>query len=129
MQYAGLALYVVAEAIIFLPLLYIAAYFSSPNVIPTAGIVTALLLRSGLYIAFSTRRDFSFLGNILWLGRPWPSASSSRACCFSLNLGVFLAGLMVAYAVCRYPLQHVKYHVRVSSRSARSSSPGAVRFP
>jgi FtsH-binding integral membrane protein len=43
MQYAGLALYVVAEAIIFLPLLYIAAYFSSPNVIPTAGIVTALL--------------------------------------------------------------------------------------
>ena len=43
MQYAGLALFVVAEAIIFLPLLYIAAYFSSPNVIPTAGIVTALL--------------------------------------------------------------------------------------
>jgi FtsH-binding integral membrane protein len=28
MQYAGLALYVVAEAVIFLPLLYIATYFS-----------------------------------------------------------------------------------------------------
>ena len=67
MQYAGLVLYVVAEAIIFLPLLYMAAYFSSPNVIPTAGIVTALLF-GGDHIAFTTRRDFSFLGSILSLG-------------------------------------------------------------
>src|SRR5215831_13267211 len=67
MQYAGLVLYVVAEAVIFLPLLYIAAHFSSPNVIPTAGIVTALLFGGLTYIAFTTRRDFSFLGNILSL--------------------------------------------------------------
>ena len=98
MQYAGLALYVVAEAIIFLPLLYIAAYFSSPNVIPTAGIVTALLFGGLTYIAFSTRRDFSFLGNILSLGGFVALGVIVASMLFGLNLGVFFAGLMVAYA-------------------------------
>src|ERR1019366_3186848 len=36
LQSLGLGLYVVAEAVIFLPLLIIAAKFSSPSVIPTA---------------------------------------------------------------------------------------------
>src|SRR5947207_196266 len=36
LQYAGLALYVVAEAVIFLPLLYIAKNYCGPSVIPTA---------------------------------------------------------------------------------------------
>src|SRR4051812_29496849 len=31
MQYVGLGLYVVAEALIFLPLLFVAAYYSSPE--------------------------------------------------------------------------------------------------
>jgi hypothetical protein len=33
MQYAGLALYVVIEAVILLPLMYVAAYYSGPSVI------------------------------------------------------------------------------------------------
>src|SRR5665213_39187 len=40
LQYLGLGLYVVVEAIIMLPLLIIAADFSGPSVIPTAGILT-----------------------------------------------------------------------------------------
>ena len=42
MQYLGLGLYVVLEAIIFLPLLLIAQYFSGPenNIILTAGVTT-----------------------------------------------------------------------------------------
>lgn len=98
MQYAGLALFVVAEAIVFLPLLYIAAYFSSPNVIPTAGIVTTLLFGGLTYIAFTTRRDFSFLGNILSLGGFVALGVIVASMLFGLNLGVFFAGLMVAYA-------------------------------
>src|SRR5438874_10175159 len=65
MQYAGLALYVVAEAVIFLLLLYIATYVSSPNVIPTAGIVTALLSGGLSDIDFTSRRDLCFLCSIL----------------------------------------------------------------
>jgi len=98
MQYAGLALYVVAEAVIFLPLLYIATYFSSPHVIPTAGIVTALLFGGLTYIAFTTRRDFSFLGSILSLGGFVALGVIIASMLFGLNLGVFFAGLMVAYA-------------------------------
>jgi len=98
MQYAGLALYVVAEAVIFLPLLYMAAYFSSPNVIPTAGIVTALLFGGLTYIAFTTRRDFSFLGSILSLGGFVALGVIAASILFGFSLGVFFAGLMVAYA-------------------------------
>src|SRR5438045_2361993 len=39
LQYLGLGLYVVAEAVIFLPLLYVAAHFAAPDVIPKAGIL------------------------------------------------------------------------------------------
>ena len=38
-QYVRLGLYVVAEAIIFLPLMYVVAYYSDPSVIPATGIL------------------------------------------------------------------------------------------
>ena len=98
MQYAGLALYVVAEAVIFLPLLYVAAYFSAPNVIPTAGIVTALLFGGLTYIAFTTQKDFSFLGGVLSLGGFVALGVIVASLLFGFNLGVLFAGLMVAYA-------------------------------
>jgi FtsH-binding integral membrane protein len=98
MQYAGLALYVVAEAVIFLPLLYIAAYFSSPNVIPIAGIVTGLLFGGLTFIAFTSRQDFSFLGRALSLGGFVALGVIIASMLFGFNLGVFFAGLMVAYA-------------------------------
>jgi FtsH-binding integral membrane protein len=66
LQYVGLGLYVVAEAVIFLPLLYIAAVWTQDRtLIPTAGVMT-LAMFGGLTMAvFVTRRDFSFLGPIL----------------------------------------------------------------
>src|SRR5579871_2760822 len=38
MQYAGLALYVVVQSFIFIPILYYAAHYGGENVIPTAGL-------------------------------------------------------------------------------------------
>ena len=67
-QYLGLGLYVIAEAIIFLPLLYIAARFGSPDVIPSAGIITGLLFGGLTLVAFTSGRDFSFLGGMLKVG-------------------------------------------------------------
>lgn len=98
LQYAGLALYVVAEAVIFLPLLYMAAYFSSPNVIPTAGIVTALLFGGLTFVAFTSRQDFSFLGRVLSIGGFVALGVIIASMLFGFNLGVLFAGLMVAYA-------------------------------
>src|SRR5438105_8114071 len=55
-QYLGLGLYTVAEAAIFLPLLYYAKLVY-PSAIPTAGILT-LAMFGGLSMAvFVTRRD------------------------------------------------------------------------
>lgn len=67
-QYAGLGIYVVAQALIFAPLLYIAAAFSDPNVIPTAAILTLTMFGGLTAIAFTTRTDFTFLGGILKIG-------------------------------------------------------------
>jgi hypothetical protein len=64
MQYVGLSLYIVAEAIIFTPLLFI-AHNLAPQVIPMAGVLTIALFLALTAVAFITRKDFSFLGGIL----------------------------------------------------------------
>ena len=69
MQYLGLALYVVFEALFFVPILFVAVYRSGdPNILPTAAIMT-LCMFGGLTMAvLTTRKDFSFLGPILSIG-------------------------------------------------------------
>ena len=61
MQYLGLGLFVIAEAIIFLPLLYIATYYAGPGLIPTAGLMT-LLVGGIIATVFITRKDFLIHG-------------------------------------------------------------------
>jgi len=67
-QYLGLALYVVAEAVVFLPLLFLAANYADSSVIPKAGILT-LTVFGGLTVAtLVTKNDFSYMRTILSLG-------------------------------------------------------------
>src|ERR671933_2918230 len=69
LQYAGLALYVVIEAVIFLPLLYIAIYLTrDPTVVPAAALITGLLFAGLTVVAFTTRADFSFLRGFIIIG-------------------------------------------------------------
>src|SRR5260370_35009195 len=66
-QFLGLGVYTVAIGFVFLPLLFIAKEYY-PSAIPTAGILT-LMVAGGLTGAvFVTRKDFSFLGPILFVG-------------------------------------------------------------
>ena len=68
-QYAGLGVFVIAEAIIFVPLLYVAAYASGdPTVIIKAGIVSLGLFAGLTLTVFVTRTDFSWLAPILGIG-------------------------------------------------------------
>lgn len=98
MQYAGLALYVVAEAIIFVPLLFIAANFSSGDVIPKAGIVTLGLFLGITSVVFLTRKDFSFLGPILAIGGFVALGFIVASILFGFSLGSLFAFVMVAFA-------------------------------
>ncbi|MFN7141571.1 MAG: Bax inhibitor-1 family protein [Limisphaerales bacterium] len=98
MQYCGLGLYVVAEAIIFMPLLYFVAAFSSPDVIPMAAIITLLLFGGITFTAFSTRADFSFLGGILKIGGFVALGIIVVSIIFGFTLGLLFSSLMVIFA-------------------------------
>jgi FtsH-binding integral membrane protein len=96
LQYAGLGLYVVLEALIFLPLLSIAAYKFGPEVIPTAAILT-LAVFGGLTLAvFVTRKDFSFLGPVLTVGALIALGVIVAGILFGFTLGLFFSFAMVA---------------------------------
>jgi len=67
-QYAALGGYVIAESIIFVPLLLI-AQVAAPGVIQSAAAVTLFGFTGLSVVVFATRKDFSFLGSILgWCG-------------------------------------------------------------
>ncbi len=97
-QYAGLGIYVLAEAIIFVPLLHIAANFSSPDVIPTAAILTGGLFIGLTTIAFTTRADFSYLRSFLVIGGIVALGLIVCGAIFGFNLGLVFSIAMVALA-------------------------------
>jgi FtsH-binding integral membrane protein len=96
LQYCGLGLYVVAEAVIFLPLLLIAANLTdSPNVIPTAGILTLATFGGLTITAFVTRKDFSFLAPILSIASLIALGLIVVAIFVGFDLGTLFAAAMV----------------------------------
>jgi FtsH-binding integral membrane protein len=96
-QYLGLGTYVVAEAILFLPLLLVAA-LQDPVIIPTAGIVTACVFTGMSSVVFFTRRNFAFLGP--FLGAVGLGAMALIACSllFGFTLGIVFTGAMILFA-------------------------------
>ena len=98
-QYVGLALYTVAEAIIFLPLLFAAAYLvNDPTLIPTAAIITGLLFVGLSVVAFTTRTDFSFLRGILVIGGFVALGLIVASIAFGFTLGLVFSVVMVGFA-------------------------------
>lgn len=100
MQYLGLGLYVFAQAIIFVPLLYLAAYYSGGGMqtIMKAGIVSLGLFAGLTAVVFITRRDFSFLGPILTIGGFIALAFIAASLLFGFSLGSLFAFIMVGFA-------------------------------
>jgi FtsH-binding integral membrane protein len=98
-QILGLGVYVVAEAIIFVPLLYVAAYASGDaTVILKAGIVSIGLFLGITATVFLTRSDFSFLGPILAIGGFAALGFIVASILFGFSLGNVFAFIMVAFA-------------------------------
>jgi FtsH-binding integral membrane protein len=62
-QYLGLGFFIVAEAVIFVPLIWMSTYYSGDgSVLLKAGVVTIGLFLGITATVFITRTDFSFLG-------------------------------------------------------------------
>lgn len=98
MQYLGLALYVVAQAIIFVPMLYIAEYYSGGGVIRSAAILTMLGFVGLTLVVFQTRKDFSFLGGILRWAGILALLAIVGGVFFGLQLGTWFSLAMVGVA-------------------------------
>ncbi|MGB3607220.1 MAG: Bax inhibitor-1 family protein [Psychroserpens sp.] len=85
-QYLAYGLYILAEAFIFVPLIYIAAMYmdSGPELLNQAAIVTLALFSGLTAVVFVTKKDFSFLKTGLTIG-------------FFIAIGLILAGSLFGF--------------------------------
>ena len=99
LQYLGLGLFIVAESIVFLPLLFLTAIRSDGyEMFAKAGIVTLGLFLGLTAVVFLTRKDFSFLGPILMIGGFVALGFIASGIIFGFSLGNIFAFVMVAFA-------------------------------
>lgn len=97
LQYAGLGLYVVAEAIIFVPILTVASAMGS-DIIPMAAMITLGLFVGLTAIVVTTRIDFSFLRGFLIIGGFVALGVIVAGIVFGFTLGIFFSGAMAIFA-------------------------------
>jgi len=85
-QYLAYILYILAEAFIFVPMIYIAAFYmeSGPEILQQAAIVTLSLFTGITAVVFITKKDFSFLKAGLTIG-------------FFIALGLIIAGIAFGF--------------------------------
>lgn len=97
LQYLALAGFVVAEAIIFVPLLMLAQN-AAPGVIQSAAATTLVGFSVLTAIVMLTRKDFSFLRTIVVWGGILALVAIVGAVIFKFNLGVWFSVAMVGLA-------------------------------
>jgi len=97
LQYAGLGLFILAEAIIFMPLIYI-AQAKAPDVLQHAALITAALVAGISYTAFSTKKNFSFLAPALAIGGIVALGIIIASIAFGFSLGAVFSGAMIIFA-------------------------------
>ena len=97
-QYTGLGIYVLGEAVMFAPILWIANFYA-PGAISSAAVVTLFLFAGLTAVVFTTGKDFSFLGGALKVFGM--IALGLIVCSFlfqGLTLGIWFSFAMVAFA-------------------------------
>jgi FtsH-binding integral membrane protein len=97
-QRTALAGYVAAEALLFMPLLYLAERMAGPSVIGSAALVTTVGFVALTGIAVTSKRDFSFLGSLLkWVG-VMALLAIVGSLLFGAVLGTWFSIAMIAFA-------------------------------
>jgi FtsH-binding integral membrane protein len=97
MQYFAYGAYIVAEAVIFVPMLYI-ANLKAPGAIDSATLITLLGAGGLMFVAHRTRKDFSFLRAILMWGGVIALLAVVGGVVFGLNLGTWFSVAMIGFA-------------------------------
>lgn len=125
-QYAGLGLYTAAQALIFTPLILIVFYMlglkSSLELLGQAGLITLCLFAAISFVAFSTKKDFSFLGGILKIGGFVALGVIAVSMFAGFNLGILFSAIMVLFAggSVLYNTSNMIHHYRTDQYVAAS---------
>lgn len=97
-QYMGLGFCVLLYAAIFLPMIYIAAAQAGGVVIYQAAMLTIAMFAGISVVAFTSKRDFSFLRNIIVIGGFIALGLIVVGAIFGFNLGLWFSVGMVILA-------------------------------
>ena len=97
-QYGGLGLYVVAEALIFVPLLTYAVYLGGSVVLPAAAALTGLIFIGLTAFVFMSGINFSFLRGFMVIGGLAAMGAIGLSVVFGWSLGIWFTAAMVVFA-------------------------------
>jgi FtsH-binding integral membrane protein len=124
MQYLGLGIFIIAEAIVFLPLLFMATHFGGEGLIPSAGLMTLLLVGGITATVFITKKDFSFMGSILSMGGFVALGFIGCSTIFGFSLGLIFSAVMILFAggSVLYSTSNVLHQYRTDQHVAASLS-------
>ena len=115
-QYLALFAFVAAEAIIFIPLLFVANAYSQQadgsNVIASAAGTTILGCAGLTVVAFVTRKDFSFLRSFLMWGGIVALLLIVASVLFGFQMGTWFSVAMIGFAgaAVLYDTSNVLHH-------------------
>ncbi len=111
MQYLALAGFVIAQAIIFVPLLYVAMTVQ-PAIIESAASVTLMGVAGLTAVAFITRKDFSFLRGVLVWGGVLALIAIVASVLFGFHMGTWFPIAMIGFAgaAVLYDTSNVLHH-------------------
>ncbi len=123
-QYAGLSLFVVAEAIIFMPILWIVqnSYPNGNQMLATAALITTVLFGGLTATIMLTKADLSWMGRGLMFGGFALVGIIIVATIMGFNLGLWFsvigAALMCGYIM--YETSMMMHHMRTDQYVAAS---------
>ena len=123
-QYAALAFFVVAEALIFMPLLLVAMVNEAlgPGVIESAATVTVVASVGLIAVAMITGRDFSFLRGLLVWGGILAMVGIVASLLFGFALGTWFSVAMIGFAgaAVLYDTSNILHHYPADKHVAAS---------
>ena len=110
-QYGALGGFVLAQSIIFVPMLWLANLYA-PGAIQSAAVVTLVGFAGLTAVAFTTRKDFSFLRGMLMWGFVVAMLAIVGGSLFGFDLGTWFSVGMIGFAgaAILYDTSNVLHH-------------------
>ncbi len=97
-QYLGLGLYVILEAIIFLPMIFIASIYAGGEILMQAALTTLFMFGGLTAVVFFTKTDFFFLRTIIIVGGFVSLGIIVVGAIFGFDLGLWFSAGMATLA-------------------------------